>query len=551
MIPVTNSAPEATRGHQEELRRGLFEQIIASALEAIISVDSSQHLLFFNPAAEKMFQVSTATAIGQPLERFIPALVHEEQRRNVEEPGIADANLHPTDQLQVLRCLRADGSEFSAEVSISQTEVGGCKSYTVILRDISERKRAEEALRETGQRLLLAVETAQLGTYERDLLSNEVRVNEECRKILGVPQGALPPDIAPRSAYPQDKERVLAAVARAFDPALREVCAAEFRILRPDGTIRWVAGRGRVVFEEKVTPPRPQKFLGVLLDITERKLAEAELLSAKHELTRINAELEHRVHERTAELQEMIADLEHLSYSMIHDMRAPLRAIQSFAEILKTDLQVQLSEEACQLVQKMRTASHRMDQLLTGALSYNEAMRTSLPTGPANVLQLLQDLLATHPEFKPPHAEVTLEGQFPWVTANEAGLAQCFAELIRNGLKFVEPGKLPRVRIWARQSQNAEAASALDEPRAEVRAASSRSDHWVRLYFKDNGTGIPESGKGRIFDMFQRLHGPEYPGAGVGLALARKVIERMGGRLGVESEEGKGSSFWVELPAPI
>jgi signal transduction histidine kinase len=73
----------------------------------------------------------------------------------------------------------------------------------------------------------------------------------------------------------------------------------------------------------------------------------------------------------------------------------------------------------------------------------------------------------------------------------------------------------------------------------------------VRLYFKDNGTGIPERGKGRIFDMFQRLHGPEYPGAGVGLALARKVIERMGGRLGVESEQGKGSCFWVELPAPI
>jgi PAS domain S-box-containing protein len=452
--------------------------------------------------------------------------------------------------LATVKGLRADGSQFPAEVAISQFGAAGGKFYTAVVRDTSERRRAEEALRENEQRFLLAVETAQLGTYERDLLTNKIRVNEVCREILGVGEEALPPDIAQRSVHPLDKERVLAAVARAFDPEAQEVCAAEFRILRPDGKVRWVAGRGRVVFDDTVTPPRRQKFLGVLLDITERKLAEEEVLRAKQELIRTNAELEQRVRERTVKLQEMLDELDHMSYSMIHDMRAPLRAIHCFGGILEEDLQIR--GEALELVSNMRKAAHRMDQLLTGALDYNKAVRSEMPLAPVNVPHLLGDILASHPEFKRPHAEVSLEGEFPWVIGNEAGLAQCFAELLRNGVKFVEPGKVPRVKVSAKRvasPENTKVHKPNFSPGTGLTETSQEVVHdWVRLYFEDNGIGIPESGKVRIFEMFQRMHGPEYSGTGIGLALVRKVIEHMGGRVGVESEEGKGSRFWLEIP---
>jgi PAS domain S-box-containing protein len=537
----------------DELRKRLFEEIIACTTDAILTFDSDKLVVLFNPAAEKMFQIKAEEAVGQSLARFIPrhlrgtqAEVHTESGDTGNRRGFG-----------VVTALRASGEEFPAEASVCRVAAGGKIFYTAIVRDISEGKRGEAALRETGQRLGLAVETAQLGTYERDLRTNEIRINDSCREILGVGEGVPPLDMARRSAHPEDRERVLATVARAFDPAIREVCAAEFRILRPDRSIRWVEGRGRVIFDESVKPARPLKFLGVLLDITERKLVETELTRAKQELLAINTQLEQRVHERTMKLREMMGELEHMSYSMIHDMRAPLRAVQNFAAILERDPKVRLSRDALHLLTKMQTAADRMDQLLMGALNYNEAVRKTLPVAPANVQKVLQDLLAVHPDFRLPLAEVVLDGKFPYIPANEAALAQCFAELLRNAIKFVEPGKLPHVRVWAECVRAPEIPSSSQPQRKDTvlrlqtTSMPHNSDYWMRLWFEDNGIGIPNVSRSKIFDLFERMHGPEYPGTGVGLALVRKLVEHMGGSVGVKSEVGAGSSFWLELPCPF
>jgi len=390
--------------------------------------------------------------------------------------------------------------------------------------DITARKRAEEALQRSEERLRLALETAALGLYERDLITNEVKVDSNCRRIMGLPEGKPAPDIARRSLHAEDRERVLAQVARAFDPNLREVCGADFRIVLPNGQIRWVAGRGRVVFDSNV-PRRALKFVGVLQDITARKAME-EALAESH------AQLERVVDERTAKLRELVSELEYMSYSIVHDLRAPLRAIQGFAGLIAANDRERLSAESKDLLSRMETAARRMDLLITDALNYNRAVREELPLCAVAVADLLASIIKSYPEFQPPKAEVLLMGSFPRVMGNEAGLAQCFSNLLGNAVKFVRPGTIPKVRVWA-----------------EPWEGTSSEGKLVRIWFEDNGTGIPKGSEAKIFQIFQRMHGSDYEGTGIGLALVRKVAERMGGKVGVESQEGAGSRFWVEFAA--
>jgi signal transduction histidine kinase len=164
-----------------------------------------------------------------------------------------------------------------------------------------------------------------------------------------------------------------------------------------------------------------------------------------------------------------------------------------------------------------------MDQLITDALSYSHAVRTDLQLAPIDPARLLRGMIESYPVFQEPNAHIRIDSNLPAVLANEAGLTQCFSNLLGNAVKFVAPGTVPEVKIRAEGNEGC-----------------------VRLWFEDNGIGIPEAMKDRVFDMFQRAS-KEYEGTGIGLALVRKVSERMGGNVGVESEPGRGSRFWLEL----
>ncbi len=241
------------------------------------------------------------------------------------------------------------------------------------------------------------------------------------------------------------------------------------------------------------------------------------------ELRRANTDLDRAVRERTAELQEMVNELEYFSYTITHDLRSPLRAMHGFAEILTEELEPLLNEQSRLYLGRMTTSATRMDRLITDALSFSKVMRHEMDTTPQDPAALLIGMIESYPMFQPPRAFVRLEGAFPPILANEAGLTQCFSNLLGNAVKFVEKGRLPELTVRA-------------EPR----------DGFVRIWFEDNGIGIAPDMQARVFVMFQRLT-KEYEGTGIGLALVKKVAERMGGRVGVDSEPGRGSRFWVEF----
>ncbi len=243
------------------------------------------------------------------------------------------------------------------------------------------------------------------------------------------------------------------------------------------------------------------------------------------ELQRTNFDLESLVKERTAELQELVNELEHFSYTITHDLRAPLRAMHGFAGLLADECKTSLNNQGHEYIKRITTATRRMDRLITDALSYSKVVRHEMPLEPVDAGLLLRGMVGSYPIFQPPMAHVEITDDLPPVLANEAGLTQCFSNLLSNAVKFMAPGKVPVVRI-----------------------AGERRGDMVRFWCEDNGIGIPKEMHSRVFIMFQRLS-KDYEGTGIGLALVKKVVGRMKGDVGVESEPGKGSRFWIELKA--
>lgn len=275
----------------------------------------------------------------------------------------------------------------------------------------------------------------------------------------------------------------------------------------------------------------PERILLGIEDITERRKAEQAAL-AQAQLAARADQLEALVAERTARLKEVISELQYVSYAMVHDMRGPLRAMEGFAQCLESMFEESTPEERANYLRRIGSAATRLDKLIQDALNYNKAVLQDTVLRPVDLSVLIRDLLDTYPNLDPEKADIIVEGRLPVVIGNEALLTQCFSNLLGNAVKFVAPGERPRVRVWAESvSESAEAGSA---PR------------FARISVEDHGIGIEKQAQARLFQMFQRLTAG-YEGTGMGLAIVRKLVDRMHGKIGADSEPGKGSRFWIEL----
>jgi signal transduction histidine kinase len=263
------------------------------------------------------------------------------------------------------------------------------------------------------------------------------------------------------------------------------------------------------------------KILGVVIvfhDATQRRLAQASLKAH-------SADLEKKVAERTATLQQAISELEAFSYTVSHDLRSPLRAMQGFSEAVLEDYGDKLDEQGKNYLERIRSAGVRLDKLILDLLSYTRISRQGTPLEPIDLDRVIRDYIQREPYLNPPLAEVRVEGTLPKVLACEPALSQIISNLLGNAAKFVPVGTVPKIRVWA-----------------EDRGKQSR------LWIEDNGIGIRQGDQEKIFQMFVQLNQAEvYEGTGVGLAIVAKAAQTMRGSVGVESKDGAGSRFWVDL----
>ena len=270
-----------------------------------------------------------------------------------------------------------------------------------------------------------------------------------------------------------------------------------------------------------IVPEILRTKVGVFVELWKQR---RELEARAEALRQANESLE----DRAKLLSLANRELESFCYTIAHDLRAPLRAMEGMTALLLEEHAEKLDENALDYGNRIRTAASRMDQMIQELLAYSRLSLMAIQSQPVRLSRVIKDVLTQMAwDLEQGKAKVTAKKSSHEVNGNYAIIVQVLANLISNAVKFVEPGKTPEIKIH-------------DEQR----------DGMIRVWVEDNGIGIAKEHQDRIFRIFERLHGREnYAGTGIGLAIVEKAITRMNGRVGLESELGHGSKFWFELPA--
>jgi PAS domain S-box-containing protein len=401
------------------------------------------------------------------------------------------------------------------------------------IRQIEEREHRER-LNEAARRIELQTKQNRFFTLGIDLLAitdfdgHIKELNPAWHRVLGYSEAELKARPFWDRMDAEDRALTRDAAERALGDQKAVSFEAQYSCL--DGSFR--------CFSWTVAPYPAEKLLYLFArDITERRRNEREIQELNSaleqratQLQATNAELEAEVAIRKrAEfaLQESNSALEAFSYSVSHDLRAPIRAMQGFAKVLMEDYGGSLDAMGLECAERIVNSAERMDTLVHDLLVYSKLGHTQLDLEPISLGEVVTEALVhLEPELKARDASVQVASPLHTVTAHRTTLLQVLLNLIANGTKFVAKGVKPEMEIRSRAEGEK-----------------------VLLTVKDNGIGVTPENQSRIFRVFERLHNnDDYPGTGLGLAIVRKGVERMGGRVGIDSAPGEGSVFWIEFP---
>jgi two-component system, chemotaxis family, CheB/CheR fusion protein len=504
------------RKHAEEVKFRLAA-VVESSDDAIVTKNLDGMITSWNRGAERIFGYAASEAVGKHITLiFPPDRFHEEDN--------VISRIRRGERLEHFETVRKakDGHliDISLTVSPIKDPLGKVIGASKIARDITAQKRAERDLRELADRLQLAMAAGDLGDWIWEISTDIVTLSGHAAKVFGFPRETRLTWTELRELiHPDDRERARLAVEKAM--LQRSQYSIEYRVKQPSGAERWVAAKGRGNYS---TDGAPLGMTGLLQDITERKSTEQQLENAREELRQHASALEQQVAARTASLQEAISQLEEFSYSVSHDLRAPIRAISGYQQALEKDFGQLLPDEGRAYLAKIARSATRMERLVADVLTVSRISRADLNLHPISLNNFISEIIDSDPSMQAPAARIRIEAPHS-VVADEASLAQAIANLLSNAVKFVGERQRPDVLV-----------------RSELRGAN------VRLWIEDQGIGIQPHHRPKLFGMFQRLPSKlKYEGTGIGLAIVRKAVERMGGTVGMEPNEPQGSRFWLEL----
>jgi PAS domain S-box-containing protein len=494
-----------------ELLRQQLELILNCAGEGIYGVDLEGRTTFANPAAARMVGWEVAELLGRPHH----ALAHHSRVNGTSYPEgecpiyavLGDGKARRVES-EVF--WRKDGTSFPVEYTATpmHDEKGELLGAAVVFKDITERKLAEEKIKSVSAYARSLIEASLDPLVTISPAGKITDVNQATEEATGIARTRLiGSDFSDYFTEPERAregyQKVLTdGLVRDYPLALRHTSGSLMDVLYNATIYRNEAGETQGVF-------------AAARDITERKRAEAEI-------RQLNEELELRVQKRTVQLQAANRELESFAYSVSHDLRAPLRAIDGFSRILLEDYQDELDARAKGYLARITAGSKRMGQLIDDILKLSRLSRAEMVFKPINLTDMAGEIAA---EFKSAEPERQVEFDIAdnlMISGDPRLVRVALANLLENAWKFTS--RKPRAVI-------------------KVGAAEQGGERWY--FVRDNGAGFRMAYADKLFKPFHRLHkDTEFPGTGIGLAIVHRIIQRHGGHIRVESAEGQGTVFY-------
>lgn len=480
-----------------------LRSVVNNVVDGIITIDQRGTITTFNPAAERIFGYTGQEVIGENVKMLMPEPYHSEHDGYIAHYlGTGHAKIIGMGREVVGR--RKDGSTFPMDLAVSDFRLGDERFFTGIVRDITERKQAEAELREAEERMRSIVDHVVDGIITIDEHGTVESFNPAAGRLFGYTASEVVGHnvkMLMPEPYHAQHDGYLANYLRT---GLAKIIGIGREVVgrRKDGS---TFPMELAVSEFHLGQHR--YFTGIVRDITDRKQAELKLQLAAQELARSNL------------------DLEQFAYVASHDLQEPLRAVAGCVQVLKKRYQGQLDARADELITHTVDGVSRMQTLIDDLLSYSRVSTRGKAFETCDCKAVLKHAQANlEVAINETQAVITLD-ELPVVKADAAQLTHLFQNLLSNAIKFRSP-QPPKIHVGVRHEQG----------------------RWV-FSVKDNSIGIQPEYFERIFVIFQRLHTrTEYPGTGIGLAICKKIVERHGGQVWVESELGKGSIFYFTIP---
>ena len=448
--------------------------------------------------------------VGTSIMRLIPADRQDEENQIMDQVKRGKSVEH----FDTLR-LTKDGRLIDISVTASPIKdaAGKVTGISKVARDVSERKQVERALRLSEAEFRTLAETMPQIVWATRADGGNIYFNQHWMDYTGLTLEESLGDGWNKPFHPEDRQRAWDAWQKAV--AGGGSYSLECRLRRADGSYRWWWIMGAPF---KAADGNILKWFGTCLDITERRQAEEKI----HQL---NAELEQRVVERTAQLEAANQELEAFSYSVSHDLRAPLRAVNGFAGIVLEDFGPQLPEAGRNHLERIRAGAQRMGVLIDDLLTFSRLSRQSVNRQTVNSTRIVNEVWD---ELKPQREGRQIEikiGDLPACHGDAALLKQIWVNLISNAVKYTR-GREPAI----------------------VEVGCARENGAEVFFVRDNGAGFDMKYADKLFGVFQRLHrADEFEGTGVGLAIVQRIVHRHGGRVWAEAEVNRGATFYFTI----